>query len=89
MPARSNPEQKQKTIDRIKVTLIVKRLMDHILDEDGIMNASQVRAAEILLKKVVPDLAHTAVEVEHSFIDDLSERLAMARQISNDSRLNS
>ena len=89
MPARTNTQQKEKTIERIKVTLIVKRLMEHILADDGILNASQVRAAEILLKKVVPDLAHTTGEIEHTFIDDLTERLARARQIAHESRLDS
>ena len=89
MPARTNTQQKDKTIERIKVTLIVKRLMEHILSEDGILNSSQVRAAEILMKKVIPDLAHTTGEVEHTFVDGLTERIARAKAQSIATRLDS
>src|SRR5271168_3686286 len=41
---------------RIRASAIVNRLHKHILS-DSIMSSSQVRAAEVLLRKVVPDLA--------------------------------
>jgi hypothetical protein len=87
MPARTNPQQVEKTIERIKVTLIVKRLMEHILSEDGILNSSQVRAAEILMKKVIPDLAHSTAEVTHTMSDELTTRLTVARERAHAERL--
>jgi hypothetical protein len=46
---------------KIRVGLLSKRLQDHA-DGKVDMSATQVRAAEILLRKVLPDLA----SVEHS-----------------------
>lgn len=59
----------EETRTRIKVGQIVNRLQSHV---DGIVELSptQVRAAEILLRKVLPDLAmveHSG-EVEHSYV---------------------
>jgi hypothetical protein len=90
MAARSTKlELTERWKEKIKASMLLNRLMEHILSDDGILNASQVRAAEILLKKVMPDLAHTTGEVQHSFVDDLTERLAMAKEKSDASRLNS
>lgn len=46
---------------RIRTTKLAQRLMSHALGEVG-MTQSQVRAAEILLRKTLPDLSST----EHS-----------------------
>jgi hypothetical protein len=43
--------------------MIVKRLQDHILGEVE-MNATQIRAAEILIKKTLPDLSQMTVDAE-------------------------
>jgi hypothetical protein len=40
---------------KIRTTQLIKRLQDHVLGLTN-MSASQVRAAEILLRKSVPDL---------------------------------
>jgi hypothetical protein len=48
----------EKWKDRIQATLIMNRLMDHVngtLD----LSATQIKSADILLKKIVPDLART------------------------------
>lgn len=45
---------------RIDANRLVKRLQDHVLG-DGILSESQIRAAGILLKKVIPDLATVTV----------------------------
>lgn len=43
--------------DKIKTSLLINRLSDHALSEDGEkMTASQIKAAEILLRKTFPDL---------------------------------
>ena len=46
----------QKTREKIRGTAIAKRLQAHVLGEIE-LSATQIRAAEILLRKVVPDLA--------------------------------
>ena len=46
--------------ERIRAGKILKRLMDHV-EGTAEMSATQIRAAEILLRKVLPDLS----SVEH------------------------
>ena len=46
---------------RIKVSMLLNRLMNHAVGECE-MTATQIKAAEILLKKRVPDLA----AIQHS-----------------------
>jgi hypothetical protein len=53
--------QTEETRAKIKVGLLLKHLMDHAVGEIE-MSATQIRAAEILLKKAMPDLT----SVEHS-----------------------
>lgn len=58
----------------IRVGMLRKRLEDHALGECE-MTATQIRAAEILLKKAIPDLSsveHTG-EVTHRTVKELSE----------------
>ena len=45
----------QKVRDRIKVGVLIQRLTDHMLGKLD-LTQTQIRAAEILLKKSVPDL---------------------------------
>jgi len=56
MAARETKRIDHKTREKIKSTLIVKRLQDHILAAEDIMSVSQVNAARVLLNKVLPDL---------------------------------
>lgn len=46
----------QKVRDRIRVSMLVKRLTDHVLGKQE-MSPTQLKAAEVLLKKSLPDLA--------------------------------
>jgi hypothetical protein len=46
----------QATRDRIKTSMLVNRLADHVLNGQE-MSPTQIRAAEILLKKTLPDLS--------------------------------
>jgi hypothetical protein len=46
----------QATRDRIKTSMLINRLADHVLNGKD-MAATQIRAAEILLKKTLPDLS--------------------------------
>jgi hypothetical protein len=59
--ARMRPRHQDDVRAKIQATMIIKGLVAHIAGERE-MSATQVRAAEILLKKTLPDLA----SVEHS-----------------------
>lgn len=66
MAARLKPLSKPKLEEmrrRIKSTLLLKALEDHVL-KGSEMKASQIRAAETLLRKVVPDLSTVQVTGE-------------------------
>jgi len=62
MPARKGPslgkEHAQKTREKIRSSSIVLKLQKHVLKGEP-MEPSQIRAAEILLRKTVPDLTST------------------------------
>jgi hypothetical protein len=64
----------EKVRERIRVTLIAKKLQKHILGKYP-MTSSQVRAAEILLRKCMPDMQSMAftgsLTVEH--VEELSD----------------
>jgi hypothetical protein len=48
----------QKVRERIKVSMLMKRLTDHVRDpEKTKLSRTQLKAIEILLKKALPDLA--------------------------------
>lgn len=51
--------------DKIKLSVISGRLYDHMQGFCD-MTPTQVRAAEILLKKLVPDLSAVDGRIEHS-----------------------
>lgn len=63
MAARKRTYQTDKTREKIKATQLVNRLQAFAQGEEGIdMSAAQVKAAQILLSKVLPDLTHEMVE---------------------------
>lgn len=49
---------------RVKAGMLRKRLQDHALSDKELMTPSQIRAAEILLKKCVPDLSAAEITGE-------------------------
>ena len=55
MAARNRPYLAQATKDRIRATMLIKRLQDHALNKVE-MSPTQVQAAKILLGKVIPDI---------------------------------
>ncbi len=61
MAARLNVRHQQMVRDKIQASMIIKRLEGHALGELD-MSATQVRAAEVLLKKIVPDLSALQVD---------------------------
>ncbi len=52
--AESTMKHRQSSIDKIKATLVLKKLQKHVLDGEA-MSQTQVQAAKILLAKVIPD----------------------------------
>ena len=65
MAARLRRRHDDSTRLAIKTSQIINRLMDHVLN--GVeMAHTQVRAAEILLKKVLPDKTEQRGTVDHN-----------------------
>ena len=64
MAARKNTRLDQKSRDKIQASQLINRLNKHALSDEEIMTSSQIRAAEILLKKTLPDLTNTTFEDE-------------------------
>lgn len=56
MAARKNLSHMDKTREKIKSSLLINRLIEHILSDKPTMVNSQVTAALGLIKKTVPDL---------------------------------
>lgn len=67
MAANLTKRQLDKTKLHIKTSMILKRLVKHALSTTDIMTPSQVNAANILLKKVVPDMKVS--EIDHTSSD--------------------
>ena len=63
MAARNRPGLSEQTRLRIQTTMLVERLTKHILGECD-MSSTQVRAAQILLNKSLPDLQSIEVGME-------------------------
>ena len=61
MAARKKLELTQQWRDKIQISMLIDRLMKHVNDEID-MKPTQIKAAEILLKKVAPDLSNTTLE---------------------------
>ena len=61
MAARKKLQLTQSWRDKIQVGVLIDRLVKHVNDEID-MKPTQLKAAEILLKKVAPDLATTTLE---------------------------
>lgn len=63
MATRNNLSHASKTREKIQTTMLIKRLMQHAL-EDLDLSASQVKAIEILLRKTLPDLKQVEITGE-------------------------
>lgn len=55
MAARLNPAHDEKTRAKIQTSQLINRLVSHVNGEVE-LSSTQVRAAEVLLKKTLPDL---------------------------------
>lgn len=58
MATRKNTRIDQKSREKIQASQLINRLNKHALSDEEIMTSSQIRAAEILLKKTLPDLTN-------------------------------
>lgn len=69
--------------EKIRAGVIMQKLMAHVEGDGSDMTATQLKAADILLKKVVPDLARTehtgkdgdAIKIESS---DVTQKILAA-----------
>lgn len=66
MGSPTNKTHKQRTIEKIKVGVILDRLMKHFAGEVE-MSSTQVTVGLALLKKVLPDLKQSDQTVTHNF----------------------
>lgn len=72
MAVRLNRRHQESVREKIKASQLINRLQDHILGK-VVLDASQIRAIEILLKKSLPDLS----AVEHSGEVDTKQFVVM------------
>lgn len=71
----------ERTKEKIQTTQLINRLQNHALGKVE-MTPTQVRAAEILLKKTTPDLssAENKTEVVHRYVARLPGKAATTEQ---------
>ena len=88
MAARNRKGLSENTRTRIQTTMIVKRLEDHIPGKIE-MTSSQVSAANILIKKTLPDLQAVQVDkqtsnnsVENMTDEELYAAIEEARELA-------
>lgn len=89
MAARKNPWHVEVVRRRIRATQLLRRLRKHALGKLE-MTATQIKAAEILLRKVVPDtkaIEHTGtvnhVNYDAAVLGLLNERSAEAGDVAS------
>lgn len=57
---KSRKEYSEEVRNKIKSSMVLNKLMEHVL-EGKEMKSTQIKAAEILLRKTVPDLSATQI----------------------------
>ena len=65
--------------DKIRVSMLMNRLVDHMLGKTS-MTTTQVRAAEIVLSKLVPSLSSTTTDMRVTNYTEVLARIAAAEQ---------
>lgn len=63
----------EETRNKIQASQLINRLTKHALAKKPIMDPTQVRAAEILLKKTLPDLSSVEMNANHDVSDPLAQ----------------
>ena len=61
MAARINPKLDAEWREKIQISMLINRLMDHANGQAD-MTSTQIKAAEILLRKTLPDLSATTLD---------------------------
>ena len=80
---RLNPEHDERTRAKIQTSQIINRL-NSFIKGDVEMTNTQVRAAEILLKKSLPDLSAVSIDTT----SDMLTKETMLEQIEREEALN-
>jgi hypothetical protein len=78
MAARLRKTHQDDVRTKIKTSQLLNRLEDHALSDAPILDASQVRAIDIVLKKVLPDL--TAITGDLNVNVGLKDRFVAAME---------
>lgn len=77
MATRKNRTHTQLVRDRIKASAIINRLQDFALGENAVtMTSSQIKAAQILLDRVLPNLRAVSMEEAYGASDDVTIKIA-------------
>jgi len=76
---KSTPFLDERWRQKIQASMLINRLTDHAAGRNE-MTATQVRAAEILLKKILPDLAAVEYSGETSVKYEVSSEPMTAEQ---------
>ncbi len=76
---RLNPEHDARTRSKIQTSQLINRLNDYAFGKCE-MTRGQVKAAEILLKKALPDLSAITLDGDINHSVDLVDRLERARK---------
>ena len=77
MPARTRKVRHDDlTREKIKTSQLLNRLTTHALSDVEIMTTSQVHAAAVVLKKSLPDLASSELNVNGKIIVELNDHWA-------------
>lgn len=63
MAVRKNLTQVQRTRDKIRTSQLINRLHNHVIGKNQ-MTSTQIRAAEILLNKTLPNLAQQTIDLD-------------------------
>ena len=61
MAARLNPAHDARTREKIQTSQLLNRLQDHVFGKVE-LTPTQVRAAEVLIRKTLPDLTTTTLQ---------------------------
>lgn len=83
-----NNQSREVARSKIKVIKIVERLQGHVNGEND-MTPTQIKAAEILLKKMLPDLtsADVKTEITTKTVDITADLISKITQLQNSAQL--
>lgn len=84
MAARLNPHHSEMVRTKIQASQLINRLQDHVFGEVE-MTATQLKAAEVLLRKSIPDLQALNISGEMTHRHTLAEVLgSLSKRAADD-----